>query len=103
VAREHGKSLSEHDGRIGSAIRFVKTVRFNPWEGTGEGGNQSFASVFLDEAGNGAVISTLYTRERTSVYGKPIIAYGSPFPLTKEERAVVTDIKNQKPKIENKS
>ncbi|NIT70429.1 DUF4446 family protein, partial [candidate division KSB1 bacterium] len=58
----------------------VGTVRFNPFKGTG--GGQSFAAAFLSEHGNGVVISTLYSRERVSVFAKPIQSFASEYELT---------------------
>lgn len=51
---------------------FQKTafLRFNPFGDTG--GNQSFIWVCLDQENNGIVITSLYGREGTRVYGKRI-------------------------------
>ena len=48
----------------------VGLVRFNPFEDTG--GDQSFALALLDNHGSGIVISSLYQRETTRIYGKPV-------------------------------
>ncbi len=70
-----------------SAIRGVGTIRFNPFKDAG--GNQSFAIAFLDEAGNGVVISSLYAREKMSVFAKPINKFKSEFELTAEEKEAI--------------
>lgn len=63
-------------------------LRFNPFENGGT--NQSFAIAFLDESGNGVVLSSLYTREKTSLFAKPIKEFTSDFELTEEEQSVIT-------------
>ena len=81
--------LREADIRITRSVQGVATVRFNPFQGDGSGGNQSFATAFLDETGNGVVISTLYARDRVSVFGKPIEKGSSSYSLTDEEREAI--------------
>ncbi len=81
--------LGAIDMRIKKKIHGVKTLRFNPFQGTGSGGNQSFATALLDEEGSGVVISSLYSREKMSVYAKPIKNRTSEFELTEEEREVL--------------
>jgi hypothetical protein len=74
------------ESRLKRSIQAVETIRFNPFKGTGSGGNQSFATSFLNEKGDGLVISSLYSRERVSVYAKPIKKLTSEFELTEEEK-----------------
>lgn len=82
-------TLEKIDMRMKKKIDGVRTLRFNPFGGTGQGGNQSFASAFLDEDGNGVVISSLYSREKVSVFAKPVVGRKSEFELSDEERAVL--------------
>ncbi len=82
-------ALGELDERIKKKLHGVKTLRFNPFAGTGSGGNQSFATSFLDENGDGVVLSTLYSREKVSVFAKPIKHRTSEIELTEEEREVL--------------
>lgn len=84
--REHLLKMEE---RLRHSIQHVKTLRFNPFQGEGQGGNQSFAVAFLDEHGDGVVISSLYTRDNVSVYAKPIKRKQSEFELTEEENAAL--------------
>lgn len=65
------------------SIKKVSVVRFNPFQDTG--GNQSFVIALLDSYNNGLVLSSLYTREGTRVYSKPIEKGQSQYPLSKEE------------------
>jgi hypothetical protein len=68
-------------------------VRFNPFKGTGSGGNQSFATTFLNEENNGVVISSLYSREHTSVFSKPIKNGVSEYELSDEEKESFAEAK----------
>jgi len=83
-------SFKHHTGQIkiledkaARSIRGVGTVRFNPFKNAG--GNQSFATAFTNEHGDGVIVSTLYGRERVSVFAKPIASWKSEFELTPEE------------------
>jgi hypothetical protein len=75
--------LKDLNKRLKTSVTGVGVVRFNPF--TNSGGNQSFAIALLNEHGDGVIISTLYGRERTSIFAKPIKKYASEFELTKEE------------------
>lgn len=80
---ENDKIIKDINKRLKTSITGVGVVRFNPF--TNSGGNQSFAITLLNEHGDGVIISTLYGRERTSIFAKPIKKYKSEFELTKEE------------------
>jgi len=81
--------LARADERIKKSVQGVETIRFNAFKGTGEGGNQSFAIALLSENGDGTVISSIYTRDRMSVFAKPIKKFSSEFEMTAEERDAV--------------
>ncbi len=84
--------------RLRKSIQGVETVRFNPFKGTGAGGNQSFSTTFLNEQGNGVVISSLHSRDRISIFSKPVKNFGSEFEMSGEEKDVV-----RRAKVEMKS
>ena len=71
------------------AVQGVGLIRFNPFEGKGQGGNQSFALALLDEHHSGVVFSTLYSRDRVGVYGKNVEGGTSSYDLTPEEKAAI--------------
>ena len=64
-------------------IQKVGVIRFNPFKETG--GDQSFVIAMLDANDDGFIISSLFTREGTRVYAKPIEAGQSKYPLSTEE------------------
>lgn len=75
--------------RLNRSIQAVETLRFNPFKGTGDGGNQSFSTALLNQNGDGVVLSSLYSRDRISVFSKPITKFQSSFELTEEEAEVL--------------
>jgi hypothetical protein len=81
--------LKDIDSRVKGSVSHVKTVRYNPFAGTGVGGNQSFSTALLNEHGDGVVFSALHSRERISVFAKPIVAYKSEHELSAEEKEVI--------------
>ena len=87
------KYLATVEKRLKKSVQSVHTVRFNPWSGTGEGGAQSFATAFLDENGDGVVISSLYARDHVSIFGKPLKKHSSEHELSKEEQKAVEEAK----------
>jgi hypothetical protein len=62
----------------------VGVVRFNPFEGS-SGSNQSFSVALINKHGDGVVLSSLYSREKVSVFAKPIDKFSSTYKLTEEE------------------
>ncbi len=81
------KHLITVDGRLNKSIRSVETIRFNPFLDAGS--NQSFAISFMNDEGNGVVMSSLYARDRMSIFAKPIIGGKSDFELSAEEKDVL--------------
>lgn len=87
--------LKQAEIRMQSSIRGIATVRFNPFKGDGSGGDQSFATALITEGGDGFIISTLYSRDRVSVFGKPILKGTSTYELTEEEREALKKAQEQ--------
>jgi hypothetical protein len=78
--------LSTVEKRLKRSIQSIETVRFNPFKGTGSGGNQSFSSSFIDEKGTGVVLTSMYSRDRISIFAKPLKEFASDFELSEEEK-----------------
>ena len=77
-------TLENNDKRIRRSIQGLEVLRFNPFKESG--GNQSFSIAFLNEEGDGLVLSSLYSRERVSIFAKPVKNMASEFELTGEEK-----------------
>jgi hypothetical protein len=78
------KELVTVNDKLKKSIRGLETIRFNPFPD--QGSNQSFAIGMLNEEGSGLVISSLYSRERMSVFAKPIKNGKSEYELSAEEK-----------------
>jgi hypothetical protein len=81
------RRIENIDERLKHKLGTVRTIRFNPFQGTG--GNHSFASAFVDEEGSGVVLSSLYSRDKVSIFAKPIKSGHSDIELTGEEEKVL--------------
>jgi hypothetical protein len=79
-------TFKNNDARLKKTISGIDTVRFNPFRGDGSGGNQSFATAFLNEEKNGVIISSMYSRDHISIFSKPIKDFKSEYELTNEEK-----------------
>lgn len=78
------KDIALINTKLKKSIRGLETVRFNPF--SDQGSNQSFAISLMNEEGDGVVFSSLYSRERMSVFAKPIKGGKSEYELTAEEK-----------------
>jgi len=87
--KEEVKKLREENLRM---VNKVGIVRFNPFEGLGS--NQSFSLAILDGNDNGAMITSLFSRDGNRVYGKPIKQGLSEFKLSEEETKAIETAKN---------
>ena len=74
------KELVEVNKKLKKSIRGLETIRFNPFPD--QGSNQSFAVGMVNEEGDGVVFSSLYSRERMSIFAKPVKNGKSEYELT---------------------
>lgn len=65
-------------------LQRVGVVRFNAF--TDMGSDLSFSVAILDAKNDGIVISSLFARDDSRVYGKPVLAGKSQYLLTQEEQ-----------------
>ncbi len=92
-AVKNTSDINNLNDRLKTRIRNVNTIRFKPFEDAGS--NQSFAIAIMDDNHNGVILSSLYTRERMSVFAKPIKSGKSEYELTNEERSVLESAKQE--------
>lgn len=88
---EMQQEISVINVKLKKSIRGLETIRYNPFPD--QGSNQSFAIGLLNEEGDGVVLSSLYARERMSVFAKPIKNNKSTYELSNEEKDVLTKAK----------
>lgn len=77
-----------------TAVQKISVVRYNPFGDVG--GNQSFAIALLDRKNNGFLISSLYIKEGSRVYAKPVKGGKSDHALSKEETEALNAAINTK-------
>ena len=85
------KELIVINKKLKKSIRGVETIRFNPFPD--QGSNQSFTIGMLNEEEDGVVISSLYSRERMSIFAKPVKNGKSEYELTEEEKEALKKAK----------
>lgn len=85
------KNIVSINSKLRKSVRGLETIRFNPFPD--QGSNQSFAIGMLNEEGNGLVISSLYSRERMSIFAKPIKNGKSEYELSAEEKEALEKAK----------
>jgi hypothetical protein len=81
------KEITVINHKLKKSIRGVETIRFNPFPD--QGSNQSFAIGIQNEEGDGVVLSSLYSRDRMSVFAKPIKGGLSTYELSTEEKEAI--------------
>ena len=79
--------MGNFDRELARSARHVGIVRFNPFRDAG--GDQSSAIAILDDNQNGVVLSSIYGRDSSRTYAKPIIKGNSQYLLSEEERQAI--------------
>lgn len=73
--------------RLADAIRHVAVVRYDAFNDMG--GRMSFSAAFLDDEGDGVVISSINGRSETRTYAKGVLGGRSDASLSPEEEQAV--------------
>ncbi|MEA3344118.1 MAG: DUF4446 family protein [Patescibacteria group bacterium] len=76
------------------SIQKMGIVRYNPFSSVGS--NQSFSIALLDWHNNGTIITSLYSKDGSRVYGKPIEKGVSEYSLSQEEKKAIEKAINPK-------
>lgn len=85
-------ALNRLSQRIATQCGRVAVIRYNAFGDTGS--DLSFSLAILDDAQNGVVITSIYGREESRVYAKPLEAGTSAYHLSEEEYAVIRKAMN---------
>lgn len=75
------------------SVQRLGVVRFNAFNDTGS--DLSFAVAMLDSFGDGLVISSLFGRDETRTYAKPIVKGQSTYHLSDEEKEAIIKAMDQ--------
>ena len=92
VAEENAKLREENariDALLQTAVTRVGVVRFSAFQDMGS--DLSYAVALLDAYNNGVVFSSIFAREDSRSYVKPIVDGHSTYTMTKEEEQAVKD------------
>lgn len=87
------KELKERKKESESHIQKFGLIRYNPFNELG--GDQSFSLAFLDKHNNGIVVTSIFSHEKSRVFGKMIINGESQHQLSKEEGEAIVQAKNK--------
>ncbi|MGN7470079.1 DUF4446 family protein [Brevibacillus sp. SAFN-007a] len=80
-------TLNRLSQRIAAQCGKVAVIRYNAFGDVGS--DLSFSLAMLDDAQNGVVITSIFGREESRVYAKPIEAGTSTYHLSEEEQAAI--------------
>jgi len=87
IAGLMGRETAQLRQRVSSAVRTVGLARYDAFPDVG--GQLSFSAAFLDEAGDGVVLSTINGRTDSRSYAKAVKGGRSEHQLSDEERAAI--------------
>jgi hypothetical protein len=92
------KVIQGHLEKVKHHPQYYGIYRFNAFGNTGS--DLSFAIALLDDNLDGIVISSIYGREESRIYAKPIERGKSSYHLTEEEEKVIKIAKDKKDILE---
>jgi hypothetical protein len=85
--------LDHLTAHLPQSLQAVGLVRFKAF--SDYGGDQSFALALADASGNGLVMSSIFAREGTRVYAKPLEEWTSTYSLSFEEEEAINQAQQQ--------
>jgi hypothetical protein len=83
-----GRETAQLRQRVSSLVGTVGLTRYDAFPDVG--GQLSYSAAFLDEAGDGVVLTAINGRAETRSYAKPVRGGRSDHNLSDEERAAIT-------------
>ena len=83
-----GRETAQLRQRVSNLVGTVGLTRYDAFPEVG--GHLSYSAAFLDEAGDGVVLSAINGRAETRSYAKPVRGGRSEHNLSDEERAAIT-------------
>ena len=89
--KKTSKEVEGLKNNIQTAIQKIGITRFTPFKEIG--GNQSFSIALLDKNDNGITITSIYSKERSRIFAKPIENGQSTYKLSREEEDAIRKAK----------
>ncbi len=87
--QQNSQSIQAIQERIAAMKGNVSMLRYNAFNEKGQGSDLSFSMAIVDDAKNGAVLTGIFGRDESYMYGKPLELGESKYPLTPEEKEVI--------------
>lgn len=78
------------ESKMKKSPRGFGIVNFKAFDGIKSGGSNSFAIAFVNDVGDGIVLSTFHARDRVNVFSKEIKKFKSEILLSEEEKSALT-------------
>jgi len=82
------KFLTKLEEQAKTYIQKPVLIKFNPFKDLG--GENSFVISLLDKEGNGVLITSLHSRERTRIYAKRVVKGKPEVAVSEEERKALS-------------
>jgi len=86
-------SIAILQNKIRKSPRGFGMLNFKAFDGIKSGGSNSFAFSFVNDEGNGIVLSTFHARDRVNVFSKKIDNFKCEVMLTEEEQEALNKAK----------
>lgn len=81
------EQINELRKRLETKVSTARMIRYNAFSDTGS--DLSYSLALLDDHKDGVVLSSIYGRDESRTYGKPILEGQSKYPLTQEEKDLI--------------
>lgn len=85
-----GKVQEQNRGHL----QKFKIIRYNPFKEMG--GDQSFSFIVLDKKNNGFIVTSIYSRDKSNTFAKPVVEGKTKYQLSDEEEDLLKEILNEK-------
>ena len=92
--KKTSKEVGVLKNNIQTTIQKIGITRFTPFKEIG--GNQSFSIALLDKKDDGIIITSIYSKERSRMFAKPIKNGESTYKLSQEEEEAIQKTKEVK-------
>jgi len=90
------KHFLELNNKTNKSIKEIPLHLFKAFDGLDSGGKNSFATLFINDEGNGVLLSALHSRDRINIYAKQITDWKADRMLTEEEDQLLTKTHNSR-------
>jgi len=80
-------AYSSLKNKMTRCVQHIGVVRYNAFENMGS--DQSFSVAILDDNGDGFVLTSLYGRNTSTSFAKPVKGKRSEYPLSDEEKEAI--------------